>query len=83
MHYNILLLLLILEKPVASYIIQSQKKLQSQFKPSYWIEDLVNHTKLKQPIRQSKPRKLTLRTMTDSYVEESVIVLKVNFRGLL
>ncbi|RIA92076.1 HotDog domain-containing protein [Glomus cerebriforme] len=60
------------EKPVASYIIQPRKKLQSLSEPSYWI-DLVNKTKSKKQIRQSKSpiqRKLILRTMSDSYVEE-------------
>jgi hypothetical protein len=64
-----------LEKPVTSYIIQSHKKLRSQFKsskPSYWIEDMICNAGIKQPINQSKPpvhRKLNLRTMSDSYVE--------------
>ncbi|GBB84858.1 hypothetical protein RclHR1_11430006 [Rhizophagus clarus] len=64
------------EKPVASYTIQSHKKLRSQFKPSkpsYWIEDLIYNAKAKQPIYQTKSsinRKLNLRTMSDSYVEE-------------
>ncbi|CAB4375902.1 unnamed protein product [Rhizophagus irregularis] len=59
------------EKPVASYIIQSHKKLRSIYKPSYWIDDLIY--KKKPPIRPNKPpvnRKLNLRTMSDSYVEE-------------